>query len=182
METETPAVTPEKKTSKSPALTVLIVLFLLAAIGLGVWGKMTSDKVAATLEAKTALDAKFDSLAAENGTTLTDFEAAKTELETAKADLEKAQKDLTGTQESITRVQENIAKLQSDIDKALKYTAVISGFLVEKESLAENLNRIKATGDTALQEKYDAVERTGSEKDATTFLEHIVKAIAALLK
>jgi chromosome segregation ATPase len=181
METETPVLT-EKKSSKSPALTVLIVLLALAAIGLGVWGKMTNDKVTATLEAKAALETQYDGLFTKNGTTLTAFEAAKTGLETAKADLEKSQKELKGTQASLTKVQENIVKIQSDIDKALRYTAVLSGFLVEQESLMEKVKRIEATDDATLQEKYDTASRTGSDEDANVFFEHIIKAISALLK
>jgi len=182
METETPVAMPEKKARKSPFLAILIVILALAAIGLGVWGKMTNDKITATLEAKAALDSEFDSLLAENGNTLTDFEAATADLKTTKADLEKAQKDLKSSQDSLTRVQENIVKIQSDIDKAMKYASVLSGFLVERESDAENIRRIKATEDSTLQEKYDTAYRSGTTEAADAFFEYIIKTISALLK
>ncbi len=181
METETPVIT-EPKASKSPALTILIVLFALASIGLGVWGKMTNDKVIAALSAKSELEAKYNSLLTENTAALTDFEAASAELNTAKGDLEKVKKELTTSQNSLTKAVDNAGKLQSDIDKASLYVAVLSGFLVEKETLSENLSRIKATEDAVLQEKHDTYYRTGSETDALAFVEHILKAIASLLK
>ena len=181
METDAPVVE-EKKALKGIGLNVLIILLVLAALGLGIWGAMLGIKLNATLESQTALQKQYEELLPQNKTMTSNLDTAKAELEKAKVDLENAKKGLASTEASLAKVKENNAKLQADVEKALMYVNVLSGIFVEKESLVENINRIDATGDSALKEKYEKVSETGRETDAAEWLEYLLKTLNELLK
>ena len=181
METEPPVVK-EKKASKGGGLTVLLILLILAALGLGILGVMTNTKLNTTMESQVVLQKQLDDLSLENETITSDLDTAKADLEKAKADLEKAKKNLSSTESSLTKVNGDAAKLQADIDKALKFVDLLSGAIVEKVNPVELQNRVEATNDLTLKEKYEKFLKTGSQTDFEDWLEYIFKTLSALLK
>ena len=164
MQTET---TPTK--SKFSVVTALLIVFLLAVIGLGVWGYMLTSDTKATRADEAALQAKYETLTSDKkpldgklATAKTDLEQAKTDLEQAKKDLEKAKKDLETEQANLTKAQETKTGLQAKIDQAVKFLKVAIAYWVDGVDADEMRQLVKDTGDADLLEKYEAYV-----KDAT---------------
>jgi hypothetical protein len=172
----------ETKVSRGVGLTVLIILLALAALGLGIWGYMISTKLNTTLESQTVLQTQYDDLKKQNETTISDYDTAQTDLEKNKTTLENYKKYLSSTETSLAKAKDAAVKIQGDVDQALKYIDVLSSLIVQKESRVEIQKRIEITNDPTLKEKYDKLSQTGSQADATAFLEYILKTINNLLK
>jgi uncharacterized protein HemX len=152
MQTET---TPTK--SKFSAVTALLIVFLLAAIGLGVWGYMLTNDTNATRADEAALQAKYETLTNDkktlDGNLVTakaNLEQAKADLEQAKKDLEKAKKDLETEQANLAKAQESKSALQANVDKAVKYLKVAIAYWVEAADPEEMRQLIKDTEDADL--------------------------------
>lgn len=181
METE-PSVVKEKKASKGGGLKILLILLILTAMGLGILGVITNAKLNTIMESQVALQKQLDNLSLENETITSNLDTAKADLEKAKANLEKAKKDLLSTEASLTRVDGDATKLQADIDKALAFVDLLSGTIVEKVTPVELQNRVEATNDLTLKEKYERFSKTGSQTDFEDWLEYVFKTLSALLK
>lgn len=161
MQTE-PVLTETKKSSFS-IVTVLLIVALLAAIGLGVWGFMLSNNVKATQSAYAELQSKHEALTKEKNTVSTDLETAKTSLDTAKKDLEKAKKDLADQQAALTKVQDEMTKLKANTDKAVKFLEVMSAYWVSDPDSDKVSELIEAIGDAELTKTYEAYQADGNK-------------------
>lgn len=181
METD-PLIVKEKKALKGGGLKILLILLTLIALGLGILGVITNTKLSTTMESQVALQKQLDNLLLEDETITSDLDIAKADLEKAKANLEKAKKDLLSTEASLTRVNGDATKLQADIDKALTFVDLLLGAIVEKVTPAELQNRVEATNDLTLKEKYEKFSTTSSQTDFEDWLEYIFKTLSSLLK
>lgn len=181
MKTEPPVVK-EKKALKGGGLKILLILLTLTAMGLGILGVITNTKLNSTMESQIVLQNQLDNLSLKNETITSDLDTAKADLEKAKTNLEKVKKDLLSTEASLTRVNGDATKLQADIDKALTLVDLLSGTIIEKVPPAELQNRVEATNDLTLKEKYERFSTTGSQTDFEDWLEYIFKTLSALLK
>ena len=181
MQTE-PSVAEVKKSPKSTGITVLLVLLLLAAIGLGVWGYLLGNNIKATVDAQAALQGKYDDLTKEKNTLATNLDQTNADLDKTRTNLEKAKKDLTTAQSDLSKSQSNVTAMRGNMDKALKYLAIVSGWFINEDRPSETGLKIKAIEDPKLTEKFEKYDKSGSEEDFKAWFGYLFTAIADLLK
>lgn len=182
METETPVTEVKTTPKKSNGLSVLLIVLLLAAIGLGAWGFMMSSSIKKTQSAQAELQKKYDSLTSETDTLTADLAQAGADLEKAKADFEKAKKDLSTAQADVAKSQEAVVADKANIEKALKYLDIAVGLFVESDNLDEQKIKVKSLNDSALMEKFDTYYKSRNETDFSAWLGYLFQTIFDLLK
>ena len=168
---------PVTKKSSFGIVTVLLILALLAAIGLGYWGYTLGNGVKATQAAYADLKAKHDSLSKDKDAVSASLETAKADLETAKAELESAKKDLEGEQAKLATAKEGLAGLQANVDKALQFMDVMVDYWVRDGDDVPDL--IAAIGDDELTKKYAAYQ--ADDNNFVDWAKYVFTTISDLL-
>jgi chromosome segregation ATPase len=178
-----PATAPEiKKTSKFNVVTLFLVILVLAAIGLGVWGYTLNTNIQTTYAERDALQKKYDGLMKDKNGLAAELETAKTELATAQSDLKKAQTYLTDAQGQLTKSQDEATKLQASIDNSLKYLNIALGVYVHGDDLSETESKVKVLNDPKLTEKFKAYKEKDNEKNFTGWMSYLFATMADLIK
>lgn len=170
-----------KKPSKFGVVTVFVIIFLLAAIGFGVWGYTLNNDLKTTQASEAALQKKYDTLTKEKNTVSDELDQANADLEQARKDLETAKEDLTSAEASLAKSKEEAAGLQGTIDKVLKYLDVAIGFLVDNDDMDQVDAKVAATEDPELMEKFEDLLDSGSFDDFEDFFIYLFSTINDLL-
>jgi uncharacterized protein HemX len=181
METGTPVPEVGKK-SKVNGLTIALIIFLLAALGLGIWGYMLNSNLQTTRASQSALQKKYDTLTTDTNTLTTNLEQARSDLEKAGADLEQAKKDLTTTQSDLTKTADAITAGKADIAKAVQYLDVAVGLFVDQADLTAMTAKVSAVNDPKLTEKFEKYTNNGSVDDLSAWLGYLFGTVVDLLK
>lgn len=181
MQTE-PTTSEIKKTSKFDPMTLALILLVLLAIGLGVWGYLLNTNIQTTQAERTALKDKFNAITKEKDSVSDELDTAKLERDGAQADLDKAKADLAVAQEELTKSKDEATKLQEAIDKSLKYLDIALGVYVHGDSLVETEKKVKALNDPKLTEKFNAYKEKDTELNFSSWMNHLFTTMADLIK
>ena len=170
-----------KKGSKLSLVTVFVIIFLLAAIGLGAWGYTLNSNLTKTQAATKELQKKFDTLTADKDTVSGNLDQAKADLEKAQGDLAKTKKELTDAEASLTKSKEQAVTLQGNIDKALQYLDIAIGIYVDQDDQDQRDAKVKTINDPELTKKYEAMKTSDGTEAFGDFLTYLFVAMADLV-
>ena len=170
-----------KKDSKFSLVTVFVIIFLLAAIGLGAWGYTLNNNLTKTQAGTKELQKKFDTLTADKDAVSGNLDQARTDLEKAEGDLAKAKKDLTDAEASLTKSKEDAVTLQGNIDKSLQYLDIAIGIYVDQDNVEQRDAKVKAINDPELTKKYEAMKVSDGTEAFSDFLTYLFVTMTKLV-
>jgi cell division protein FtsB len=143
-----------------------LVVAIIAAVGLGVWGYQLNTRLAATQTQLASLQGDYAKLKADNAQLSTNLSQTNSTLEQTKSDLTKAQSDLK------TANSDKAAQL-STINAVKNLMPVVDAIWVTGENDNAITAKVKATGDTKLIDLWDAVLKTPNATTGQAFNEYL---------
>ena len=155
--------TPEDQMSKTGIYIVsaCLVLAILAAAGLGIWGYQLNARLASTQRELASLQGDRAQLAST-------LDQTKAELARSQADLATANADQ--------------AAWQAKLDAARTLLNVLDGIFVTPQTEAEIEKRVNATKDVQLIQLWDEARSSTNLQSATVFISYLVKAVGLSLQ
>jgi hypothetical protein len=152
-----------------------LVIAIIAAVGLGVWGVQLNNRLAATQKQLVSFQGDYAKLKADNAQLSMNLSQTNSTLEQTKSELAKAQSDLK------TANSDKAAQL-STINAVKNLMPVVDAIWVTGENDNAITAKVKATGDTKLIDLWDAIIKTPSSKTGQAFAEYLFGAIDTALK
>jgi septal ring factor EnvC (AmiA/AmiB activator) len=154
---------------------VILVVAVIAAAGLGVWGYQLNTKISSTQKQIVSLQGDYDKLKADNAQLTTNLSTTNATLDKNKSDLAKIQADLKS-------VNSDIADERTRINKAKKLTDVAISIFVKRENVDLLTNQIGATGDAKLIASWFLVISTPTQKHVKDFSDYLFESLSDAVK
>ncbi len=163
----------------STILVSLLILMLLAtAAGLGYWGYTLNNNLTKTKQDIVTLQGKHDKLVTDNASLTTDLTKTNADLDKSNTDLDKTGKDLTTTQGDLAKVQQSSKEVQDRITQTSKLMDVAVSIFVSNDTWAEIGQRVKGTNDTQLNSLWDKFFANKNNETWATFLNYLFTTIS----
>lgn len=164
-------------------LGVLMVLFCVAAAGLGYWANTLKTNLTATQTQLTDLQAQYESSQMDNEALRDEIEALNEDLTGLQAELETTKQELAATQTDLESARKYSETLQAKIDAALVRMDVVLGIFVDFKNVKGIERDIRATEDTKLLDLFQAsVDDEDNLEKWFDFLGYLFESIVGELK